>query len=124
MIKTTAPKKPKSPVKPPRTAVLVRVKYMNKAPIIMRRSPKNFSASDTQKVSPSLMLVYSFHFLMLFKNKTTTVILYFRLHILFVEGLTWPDVLLTVTKSPFPTTAVVTIKLGNTSKRTALLNKR
>ena len=124
MIKTTALKKPKSPVKPPRTAVLVRVKYMNKAPIIMRRSPKNFSASDTQKVSPSLMLVYSFHFLMLFKNKTTTVILYFRLHILFVEGLTWLDILLTVTKSPFPTTAVVIIRLGNTSKRTALLNKR
>ena len=124
MIKTTALKKPKSPVKPPRTAVLVRVKYMNKAPMIVRRSPKNFSASDTQKVSPSLMLVYSFHFLMLFKNKIATVILYFRLYILFVEGLTWLDILLTVTKSPFPTTAVVIITLGNTSKRTTLLNKR
>jgi hypothetical protein len=58
--KTTMLKKPKRPVKPPRAVVLVRVKYRNKAPMIVRRRPKNFSANDSQKVSPSLMPVSSF----------------------------------------------------------------
>jgi len=63
MIKTTMLKKPKSPVKTPRAVVLVSVKYRNKAPMITRSSPKNFSARDNQKVSPSsLMPVPSFPF--------------------------------------------------------------
>ena len=53
-IKTTTPKKPNKPVKAP-NAVLVRVKYRNKAPMIASRTPINFSDSDTQNVSPSLM---------------------------------------------------------------------
>ena len=56
------PKKPKKPVKTPSALVLVRVKYRNSAPMITRRSPKNFSASDNQNVSPSLMPVPSFPF--------------------------------------------------------------
>ncbi len=32
--------------------------------MIVRRSPKNFSANDSQKVSPSLMPVQSFPFSM------------------------------------------------------------
>jgi len=62
MIRTKMPKKPKKPVKTPRASVLVRVKYRNSAPMITRRSPKNFSAKDSQKVSPSLMPIPSFPF--------------------------------------------------------------
>ena len=59
--------------------------------MIVSRSPKNFSASDIQKVSPSLMPVSSFPFLMWFLHKTATVILYFLLQTLFVKGLAWLD---------------------------------
>jgi hypothetical protein len=62
MSRTTMLRKPKNPVKIPRAVVLVRVKYRNNAPMIVRRSPKNFSARDSQKVSPSLMTVQSFPF--------------------------------------------------------------
>ena len=53
-------KNPKNPVKLPNTVVLVRVKYKNRAPINVRRSPKSFSAIDSQKVSPSLKSNQSF----------------------------------------------------------------
>jgi hypothetical protein len=55
MIRTMMLRKPKSPVKTPSASVLVSVKYRSKAPMITRSSPKNFSARDSQKVSPSLM---------------------------------------------------------------------
>ena len=80
--KSTMLKKPKNPVKLPNVAVLVSVKYKKRAPIIVSRSPKNFSARDSQKVSPSLMSLLSFSFLSIqtyFLLKPATVILYFRL---------------------------------------------
>ena len=62
MMRTMMLRKPKKPVKMPSASVLVRVKYRNSAPMIASRSPKNFSASDSQNVSPSLMPVPSFPF--------------------------------------------------------------
>jgi len=59
MSKTTTPKKLKSPAKPP-NAGLVNVKYKNKAPTTVIRRPKNFSARDTQNVSPSLIPLHPF----------------------------------------------------------------
>jgi hypothetical protein len=53
---------PKNKLKAP-SALLVAVKYSSIAPIINMITPKNFSASDAQKVSsPSLIVVFALSF--------------------------------------------------------------
>ena len=53
-------RKPKNAVNAPNSAVLVAVKYRRIAPMMRRSKPKNFSLSEIQNVSCSLMQVVSF----------------------------------------------------------------
>jgi hypothetical protein len=51
---STTPKKPNNAVNPPNA--LVKVKYSNNAPMMIKSNPNNRSNSETQNVSPSSLI--------------------------------------------------------------------